>query len=85
VLGRDELLAETVARIFDYLERAQPWRRDALCREPAYETLGFYPERGEPSEPAKAVCARCAVAAECSGYAFGRGPRSGHLGRSQRA
>jgi len=80
VLEGDQLLAETVACIFAYLEREQPWRRDALCREPAYSTAQFFPERGEPADPAKAVCARCAVAAECAAYALSERVETGIWG-----
>jgi WhiB family redox-sensing transcriptional regulator len=44
------------------------WMRDALCREPAYADVSFFPGQGEATEPAKAVCARCTVAEECLAY-----------------
>jgi WhiB family redox-sensing transcriptional regulator len=65
VLERDELLAEAITVLRSHLDRTQPWRLDALCREPAYRTGRFFPERGESAEPARAVCARCPVAVEC--------------------
>jgi len=43
--------------------------RDALCLEVASPAL-FFPERGDSTEPAKAVCARCLVRAECLAYAL---------------
>jgi WhiB family transcriptional regulator, redox-sensing transcriptional regulator len=43
---------------------------DALCRE--HPEVKFHPGRGEPTTPAKAVCARCAVRAECLDYALSR-------------
>jgi WhiB family redox-sensing transcriptional regulator len=46
----------------------EPWMRDALCNE--YPKALFFPERGEDVEPAKAVCGRCAVTAECLAYAL---------------
>lgn len=39
------------------------WHRDAACRE--HPEINFFPERGEPVDPAKAVCGRCLVRAEC--------------------
>lgn len=39
------------------------WHADALCRE--YPDLSWFPERGDPVSPLKAVCARCLVAEEC--------------------
>lgn len=47
------------------------WMRDALCRE--FPLVNFHPERGEPVEPAKAICRRCLVIAECGAYAVGEG------------
>ena len=53
--------------VLDLLARARPaWHADALCRE--HPEVNFFPERGESAEPAKAVCARCAVRAECAAY-----------------
>jgi WhiB family redox-sensing transcriptional regulator len=66
----DALLA---AKLADYLvafERANPWRADALCREPAYADLPWIPTRGEPIEEARAVCGRCLVQRECREYAL---------------
>lgn len=42
------------------------WRSQAACKgkDPAL----FFPERGAPTEPAKAVCRGCPVAQECLGY-----------------
>ncbi|MGQ0520191.1 MAG: WhiB family transcriptional regulator [Actinomycetota bacterium] len=53
-----------VADLLDLIERARPeWMRDALCRE--YPGVSFFPERGQTPGPARAICARCAVAFEC--------------------
>lgn len=41
---------------------------DALCKE--YPDVDFFPERGESNEPAKAVCGRCLVQAECLAFAI---------------
>ena len=40
-----------------------PWHADAACRE--HPELTWFPERGQPTEPAKTVCAGCLVATEC--------------------
>lgn len=39
------------------------WRADAACRGEDQEI--FYPERGESTAPAKAICSICDVRAEC--------------------
>lgn len=52
------------------------WMLDALCRE--YPDVEFFPARGEPTAPAKAVCARCQVRAECLDYARSSGALGGH-------
>jgi WhiB family redox-sensing transcriptional regulator len=54
-----------------YVERPA-WMRDALCRE--FPDVTFFPERGEATEPAKAICGRCSVASECLAYALTLGP-----------
>jgi WhiB family transcriptional regulator, redox-sensing transcriptional regulator len=41
---------------------------DAACRE--HPEVNFFPERGESSAPAKAVCAACLVNIECLTYAL---------------
>lgn len=57
-----DLLAELVTR--------PAWQADALCREPEYRHVNFFPGRGEDPRPAKQVCARCLVADECVAYAM---------------
>lgn len=47
---------------------AAPWKRDALCREPSYAEVEFFPGQGVDVRPAKAVCARCLVCEECVDY-----------------
>ena len=50
---------------------AMSWQRDGLCTEPAYvDSVEFFPERGESTDEAKTVCARCIVRAECLDYAI---------------
>lgn len=45
-----------------------PWAADALCAQVDPEL--FYPEKGGSTTEAKAICARCPVAAECLDYAL---------------
>jgi WhiB family redox-sensing transcriptional regulator len=65
----DALLAAFLSPWIAAHQRAQAWQRDALCREPRYAGVNFFPRRGESCEEARAVCARCIVRAECAGYA----------------
>lgn len=44
------------------------WRAEALCAQVDPEL--FFPEQGFPSHHARAVCARCPVAAECLDWAL---------------
>jgi len=54
------------------------WQADALCRE--RPDVDFFPPRGAPTEPARAVCAECLCRAECLGYAFARSDIHGMWG-----
>ncbi|MGP8149677.1 MAG: WhiB family transcriptional regulator, partial [Acidimicrobiales bacterium] len=45
------------------------WMAQAACRGMGSET--FFPERGEPLEPAKAICATCPVREPCLEVALG--------------
>lgn len=49
-------------------DRRPDWHADAACRgaDPAL----WFPERGDPTEPAKAVCAGCPCSAACESYAL---------------
>src|SRR4051794_3338265 len=59
--------------------RIPSWQRDARCTE--YDDPSWwFPERGESSEPAKAVCARCAVRQGADYASDRRGPRTGTSG-----
>ena len=42
---------------------APAWHADAACK--TADTATFFPRRGEPVEPAKAICAGCPVRAPC--------------------
>lgn len=44
------------------------WHAQAACRGAG--VARFFPERGEPSEPAKAVCATCSVQGPCFDAGF---------------
>lgn len=56
----------------------EPWRDDAMCAQTDPEA--FFPEKGGSTREAKAVCARCTVAAECLDYALANGERFGIFG-----
>jgi WhiB family redox-sensing transcriptional regulator len=43
-------------------------QRDGLCLE--HPEVEFFPERGQDSRPAKAVCAACLVRRECAAFAL---------------
>jgi WhiB family redox-sensing transcriptional regulator len=49
-------------------ERDTRWMDDAYCR--GIDPELFYPERGESTAEAKAVCRGCAVRAQCLEYAL---------------
>ena len=44
------------------------WTEIAACK--GVDPNIFFPELGESVEPAKAICARCTVTAECLEYSF---------------
>jgi len=54
------------------------WMADAVCAQT--DPDAFYPEKGDPCGPAKAVCAGCPVAAECLEYALAHDERFGVWG-----
>lgn len=76
-----------VANLLDLLATARPaWQADALCKE--YPEVNFFPERGQPAAPAKAVCGRCAVAEECRAFSLATPEPAGvwgGLSRQERA
>lgn len=67
-----DLLAELIDR--------PAWMADALCKEPAYAEVSFFPASGESLEPARAICGRCLVQAECRTYAVETDERHGMWG-----
>lgn len=77
---RAEILADVYGSLLAELGPAPDWQRDALCREPAYATVTWYPERGQPTQPAKDICARCTVRPECLEYALANSDKHGVWG-----
>ena len=59
--GLEDLLAAVAAN-------RPAWHADALCRE--HPEVSWFSERGEPMGPAKDVCSRCLVLAECTAWAL---------------
>ena len=56
----------------------QDWVDDALCAEVGGDV--HFPKQGEPTGPAKRICQRCEVRAECLQYALDFDERSGVWG-----
>lgn len=54
--------------VCDIVSGRQDWMNDAACR--GMPTDLFFPQRGEPLNQIRAVCAGCRVAAECLEYAL---------------
>jgi WhiB family redox-sensing transcriptional regulator len=74
----DAMLGTAIARLLRQLDASEPWRLDALCIE--HPEARYFPERGESTEPSKALCARCAVQSECLDYALRHGIKEGIWG-----
>lgn len=56
--------------IASLLESSRPsWHADAACKE-APDDITWFPERGQPSGPAKKVCGRCLVVEECLAWSL---------------
>jgi WhiB family redox-sensing transcriptional regulator len=68
--GDPALRYEGPSSLADLIERPA-WMADALCRE--HPEVNFFPERGDSSKPAQAVCARCAVCEACLTFALADG------------
>lgn len=43
------------------------WQRDGLCNE--HPEVSWFPAKGQPTGPAKAICRRCLVCDECLTFA----------------
>lgn len=54
---------DRVNALFELLRRPE-WYADALCKE--YPTSLFFPDKGQATARAKALCRRCTVRAECA-------------------
>ena len=55
----------------DIEARRPSWQRQGLCLD--YPDVSWFPDRGEATGPAKAICARCPVRGECLNYALSVG------------
>jgi WhiB family redox-sensing transcriptional regulator len=62
----DDDLLTLESFLSDYRER--DWIKKAACR--GMDTDLFFPERGESTREAKAVCETCTVRQECGEYGF---------------
>lgn len=60
------------------LPKPPSWTENALCAQ--VDMDGFFPEKGVPTRPAKAVCARCPVRETCLKYALDNNERFGVWG-----
>ena len=54
------------------------WREKALCAQVDGDL--FFPEKGESARPAKSICRRCPVIAECLAFALATNEREGIWG-----
>lgn len=66
-------LGDTILRYQSYApelvgDDVEDWKQDALCAQT--DPDAFFPEDGNLTLAAKAVCARCDVAAQCLQYAL---------------
>ncbi len=60
------------------IHEAGHWWQSARCRRTDPEV--FFPEKGKPTRPAKSICARCPVRAECLEEALAAGYVAGVWG-----
>lgn len=67
-------------QIFASTETVTPmaWADQALCAQVDQDL--FFPDQGQPTEPAKQVCSLCPVIAKCLAHALQRGERHGVWG-----
>lgn len=56
------------------------WTDRGACRAPGIDPSIFFPGQGEDARPAKDICARCPVSAECLEFALDNGERFGIWG-----
>lgn len=77
-----------LAALMDRIEATRPaWQYEAACR--GQDVRQWFPERGEPTRPAQAVCEQCSVAQACAAFAIAAGPAlvgiwAGTTGRKRR-
>lgn len=57
---------------------ATDWRRQARCLTANPNT--FFPAKGAPVDPARAICQACPVTAQCLAYALANNERFGVWG-----
>jgi len=70
--GLDRNEPGVAAGLLDLIASGTPaWHADAACKE--HPDLSWFPERGEDSTAAKAVCESCLVTAECRSWALAQG------------
>jgi WhiB family redox-sensing transcriptional regulator len=69
---------DTTLRAADLLGNRPDWQENALCSQTDPEA--FFPDKGESTREAKAICSRCDVRQECLEYALGRSERYGIWG-----
>jgi len=68
IYGKDPAgLVEAAGTLLELLKRPA-WQADVACRGQGPDT--FFTGRGEPTEPAKAICDGCTVREECLAYAL---------------
>lgn len=56
------------------------WMTDGLCAQTSPDE--FFPEKGQTTRHAKAICAECPVQRECLDYALANGERFGVWGNT---
>lgn len=67
-------------KLFDFRTELPAWHLDAACRGADPDL--FFPERGESTRAAKAICAGCPVQSECLDWAVGNNEPGGIWGGS---
>ena len=75
-----QVLMSPDARVLmlEELLRRPLWMRDSACQE--HPEVNWFPERGEDTRPAKAVCAGCLVRQECLDLALEQSDKFGIWG-----
>ncbi len=57
--------------LLEWFLKARPaWQKDALCREPAYAGITWFPSRGASCVEAKRVCQRCLCFQVCQEWSL---------------